>query len=141
MGKYKHSLLGYTEDQVHCAHCGWVRRVKDAQGRPKCSVAKKEQRGSGTMSSEAREAKRLRSAKWRADHPDHARNQHVKYRRSIAQEKKDGLRCGLCGVRGDLQVDHDHRHCPGKHGCPECIRGMLCNGCNQLMRRVDRYLG
>lgn len=27
-------------------------------------------------------------------------------------------------------VDHDHRHCSGKIGCKECVRGLLCRVCN-----------
>ena len=53
--------------------------------------------------------------------------------------KQEG-RCAICGVtfedvpgrRG--AIDHDHRHCPGKIGCPTCIRGVLCNGCNNILR-------
>lgn len=33
-----------------------------------------------------------------------------------------------------LAIDHDHKHCPGKKGCPVCIRGALCNACNNGLR-------
>jgi hypothetical protein len=54
---------------------------------------------------------------------------------------------GTCAIRGCaaigkvrlLSVDHDHRkardecgHDP-KKGCPNCIRGLLCSGCNSLL--------
>jgi hypothetical protein len=48
--------------------------------------------------------------------------------------------CAVCGVLYEdspghrLAMDHDHNHCPGNKGCPECVRGMLCNACNNLMR-------
>ena len=29
-----------------------------------------------------------------------------------------------------LVVDHDHSHCPGRRGCPECIQGLICSDCN-----------
>jgi len=51
-----------------------------------------------------------------------------------------GHRCAICGIEERdepghrLAVDHDHRHCPGKHGCAECVRGLLCNACNNLIR-------
>lgn len=39
--------------------------------------------------------------------------------------------CAICGRAGQaLQVDHDHRHCPGTHGCRRCVRGLLCPRCN-----------
>lgn len=48
--------------------------------------------------------------------------------------------CAICGVLYEdrpgarLAMDHDHAHCPGLKGCPECVRGMLCNPCNNLLR-------
>ena len=48
--------------------------------------------------------------------------------------------CAICGTPetgtagGRLAVDHDHAHCPGKTGCPECVRGLLCVTCNNLLR-------
>lgn len=30
-----------------------------------------------------------------------------------------------------LDVDHDHRCCPGRHSCGACIRGLLCSNCNR----------
>jgi hypothetical protein len=51
-----------------------------------------------------------------------------------------GGACAICGVPYEdkpgsrLAMDHDHRHCPGRTGCPDCVRGMLCNRCNNLVR-------
>jgi hypothetical protein len=48
--------------------------------------------------------------------------------------------CAICGVPyadvpgQRLAVDHDHRHCAGRIGCPVCIRGLLCNRCNNILR-------
>jgi hypothetical protein len=48
--------------------------------------------------------------------------------------------CAICGVLYEdtpgkrLAMDHDHAHCPGVKGCPECVRGMLCWQCNNLLR-------
>jgi Recombination endonuclease VII len=55
----------------------------------------------------------------------------------VAQQ---GGTCAICGTPYEdkpghrLSVDHDHRHCPGVKGCPLCIRGLLCNSCNNILR-------
>ena len=48
-----------------------------------------------------------------------------------------GGRCAICGRDGQkLQVDHDHRHCPGRTGCRQCVRGMLCPRCNDALGKL-----
>lgn len=53
---------------------------------------------------------------------------------------QQGGKCAICGVPyadqpgSRLAMDHDHRHCAGKVGCPKCVRGMLCNACNNMLR-------
>ena len=53
--------------------------------------------------------------------------------------RQDG-RCAICrkpqtdSPGGRLAVDHDHAHCAGKRGCPDCVRGLLCVHCNNLLR-------
>lgn len=44
---------------------------------------------------------------------------------------QDG-RCYICQRKSakHLSVDHDHTCCPGKKTCGNCIRGLLCQGCN-----------
>jgi hypothetical protein len=42
--------------------------------------------------------------------------------------------CAICGEassKGPLEVDHDHRCCPGKRTCGQCVRGLLCSACNR----------
>jgi hypothetical protein len=55
------------------------------------------------------------------------------------RSRQDG-KCAICrkpetnAPGGRLAVDHDHAHCPGKIGCPTCVRGLLCVNCNNLLR-------
>lgn len=53
-------------------------------------------------------------------------------------------RCPICrratGKTKRLSVDHDHRKCdnhPPDMGCRNCIRGLLCDPCNQLVGYYD----
>lgn len=39
--------------------------------------------------------------------------------------------CQACGKKGvTLHIDHDHRCCPVRPYCGNCVRGMLCKSCN-----------
>jgi hypothetical protein len=48
--------------------------------------------------------------------------------------------CALCGRASlHLQVDHDHRHCPGSTGCRQCVRGLLCGTCNSALGQLGDH--
>lgn len=53
---------------------------------------------------------------------------------------QDG-KCAVCKRIPDavrrLAVDHDHGCCPGKKSCGECVRGLLCTGCNLKLGRME----
>lgn len=77
---------------------------------------------------------------------------HADYEAMLAQQ---GGSCAVCG--GDnggkhLHVDHDHTCCSGsRRSCGNCIRGLLCSGCNmglgllndslENLRAAIKYLG
>jgi Recombination endonuclease VII len=53
----------------------------------------------------------------------------------LSQQRYDELKalgCAICSqsFAETPHIDHDHEHCPGKFGCKECVRGLLCRFCN-----------
>lgn len=58
-----------------------------------------------------------------------------------AKSKAQDYKCLICGRRAeeadprrkDLCVDHDHSCCPGPESCGNCIRGLICSQCNNML--------
>ena len=69
--------------------------------------------------------------------PDDSRAPARRSAHGLSVSEQDDLanlqagRCAICGRAGlRLEIDHDHRHCPGATGCRWCVRGLLCARCN-----------
>ena len=58
------------------------------------------------------------------------------YERMLA--KQNG-KCAICKTEDPggprFYIDHDHSCCNGRKSCGKCIRGLLCNNCNNGLGR------
>ena len=75
----------------------------------------------------------------------------IKYRYGLSEEKYQAMMaeqdncCAACGSKFDSgkrrpEVDHDHKCCPGKTTCGQCVRGILCSKCNGMAGGIEYNL-
>jgi hypothetical protein len=64
-----------------------------------------------------------------------------KFKRMLA--KKDGC-CWNCGEPKPedraLDIDHNHKCCPGSFSCGDCVRGILCRACNNMAGWIEKIM-
>lgn len=69
--------------------------------------------------------------------PEKVRGYNLKHLFKITPEQYDQKlaeqdgRCAIClRFMEKPHMDHDHRCCPGRRSCGECLRGLICFSCN-----------
>ena len=65
-----------------------------------------------------------------------ARRSRLKRKYGVPVEYVDNATCSICGALPPLVVDHDHSCCPGEETCGRCVRGPLCQRCNNRLGHV-----
>lgn len=115
-------------ENPECSACG--KKAHYAHGLCNACYAKARRRANP-------EAQRLANKRWDEQNP--RRRLAVKLRQhglTLGQYDKmledQGGACLICYETPTrrLDVDHDHRCCPGPYSCGRCVRGLLCNACN-----------
>jgi recombination endonuclease VII len=71
-------------------------------------------------------------------------------RHNVPLEMVLATECEVCDDTFRLAIDHDHKCCSGPHSCGKCVRGVLCQHCNQglgnfkddpeILKRAIAYL-
>lgn len=54
-----------------------------------------------------------------------------------AQDFSCALCCERFTIKRNRSIDHDHSCCPGPWGCRNCVRGIVCVGCNTLVGYLE----
>ena len=88
----------------------------------------------------------------RRTNPDRVHNKEFLDKHGITLEQrarlieKQGNVCAACGTSipggkfNSWQLDHDHKCCPERITCGQCVRGLLCGVCNQRLGYLEATL-
>lgn len=67
----------------------------------------------------------------------------TKYKMSLDEfNERAANGCEICGEfkERSLHVDHNHNCCSGPVTCGTCVRGVICNGCNTAVDKMENNL-
>ena len=122
-----------------------------------CIECIKEKQRSLRKDPEKREIARLRASKHWHSKPQEERSTICNERRLMQRFKRtpewyeetlasQGGHCALCSTEPKekrLNVDHDHKCCPcvgTRYTCGKCVRGLLCDICNQKLGFLENLM-
>lgn len=85
--------------------------------------------------------------RYREENPDRVRDSRLRHWYNISLEqynkmlKEQDYVCAICkrhNIAGkSLSVDHNHKCCPGKRSCGDCVRALLCFKCNTTLGQFE----
>jgi hypothetical protein len=123
---------GYYNHKCRCDDCRRAGREYGAQyrARRREAIAKHQ--------ANYRARNRPKVNGWAARYRSSGQHRDNKYGLSAGQFDAmlaaQGGRCAICGREfGEKtpHIDHDHACCSSKSSCGRCVRGLLCQACNQ----------
>lgn len=165
LDKFYKSYMKYSSDGIdyYCKYCRTGASIKSHRGGNKkpCSVegcekthyaksycrmhyARMDRHGSTeSLNGIVQDKKTYKYAKQELTY---RREYMLMYKYRLTKEQflemaKDG--CNICGKTQErsMQVDHDHSCCSGQGStCGKCVRGVICNRCNQTVGKYDNGL-
>jgi hypothetical protein len=122
----------------NCVQCNADQRPRRAQGRRERYATDPE------YAEQERARARSRASRLTASGYTRARVKGLTVEQVEAMYEQQESACAVCrtpepaNAKGPtrLHIDHDHTCCPGDRACGTCVRGLLCQPCNQALGQL-----
>lgn len=118
--------------QGQCKACAIEYRVAN-----RVRVQEYQRQWNANLSDEARARKIASTVAWQKD--DFYGKERGWYDAQCAEQNGLCLICGEAPKTRRLYVDHAHACCPGPRACGDCVRGLLCPGCNMGLGFLENH--